>query len=211
VAAVLVGLVFVGSLPAFYFLCRPEDKPAREGPPERPRPVAASKRETEAPPKAKEPDRPEAPAAKPAAPQRQEAARPAPVAQQPVRRPAPKAPAATPQKGVVIVRTNDPASAEFFRHEGLSARDRRTSEVVSLDQSRTYLPLGEYTLEAPSAPGFKVSPRQFTVAADRTAYVTVTFLPPPKSPSELGAGPPDGAPPFPPPPPPFPPRMPPRR
>ena len=81
--------------------------------------------------------------------------------------------------------------------------------MVSLEQSRVYLPLGEYTLDSPTAPGFKVSPRQFTVAADRTAYVTITFLRPPKGPSEVGAGPPPGgAPPFPPPPPP---RMPPRR
>jgi hypothetical protein len=214
VLAVLLGLVFVGSLPAFYFLCRPEDKPAREEQPERPRPVAEGKRQPEAPPKAAAPDRPEALAAKPAPPQRREVAQPAPArpaTPQPVKRLGPKAPVPTPQKGVVVVRTNDPASAEFFRHEGLSARDRRTSEAVSLDQSRVYLPLGEYTLDAPSAPGFKVSPRQFTVAADRTVYVTLTFLPPPKSPSELGAGPPPGgAPPFPPPGPP-PPRMPPRR
>ncbi len=212
-AALVLGLVFLGSLPAFYFLTRPEDKPASQAP-EPARPVAVSKREPEAPPKANAPDHPKAPATKPATPKRQEvvqALSPQPAVRQPVKRPAPKAPPVTPQKGVVIVRTSDPASAEFFRHEGLSARDRKTSDVVFLDQSRTYLPLGEYTLEAPSAPGFRVSPRQFTVAADHSVYVTVSHVGPPRSPSQLGAGPPDGPPPFPPPPGPPPPRMPPRR
>jgi hypothetical protein len=108
-----------------------------------------------------------------------------------------------PLKGLVVVRTNDPASAEFFRHEGLSLRDQKTSQQVPLEQARTYLPLGEYTLEtAALRPGFKVSPRQFTVAADRTAYVTITFVPPPAGPSGAGAGPlpPEGPPPPPPPP-----------
>src|SRR5262249_31345438 len=82
-------------------------------------------------------------------------------------------------KGVVVGRTNDPVSAEFFRHERLVARDRRTAEVVALEQTNNFLPLGEYTLESALPPGFRVSPQQFTVSADRSVYITLTHMPPP--------------------------------
>jgi hypothetical protein len=143
VLALLLGLVFLLSLPAFYLLTHREEKPAGE------RPVAQGPPLRQAPvvPPSAAPKGPEAPAPKPAAPKRPVGA-PPPAPQRPEKAPAARPPAA-PLKGVVIVRTNDPASAEFFRHEGLSARDQKTSRSLPLDQARNYLPLGEYTLDTP--------------------------------------------------------------
>jgi serine/threonine protein kinase len=208
VVAILLGVVFLLSLPAFYLLTRREDRPAKE------QPVAESKpaRPSAEAPAMIEAKRPEAPPPKQAPAKRPEAARPA------APRPAPQRPVtptpAAPPKGLVVVRTNDPASAELFRRDGLLLRDLKTSQQVPLEQARHYLPLGEYSLEtAALPPGFKASPRQFTVAADRTAYVTITFAPPPLGPPGAGAGPlpPDGLPPPPPPPPGGPPPRPGRR
>jgi hypothetical protein len=183
----LLGLVFVASLPAFYFLTRPDEKPPREESP-------AERRVAQAKPQQKEPVAPK-PVAKPrvAAPPAQP---PRPVKAQPT--PSPAAPA----RGVVVIRTADQASAEMFRNEGLAARSAATSQVVRLDLTRNYLPVGDYTLEPCPAPGFRVSPRQFTVSLDRSVYLVINFPPPPRGPSEFGAGPSPGgpAPPMPPPP-----------
>jgi serine/threonine protein kinase len=197
VVGILLGPVFLLSLPTFYLLTRHEDKPAKEQPvaeakPSRPAPEAPARIEVK---------QPEAPPKKQAPAKLPEVAQPAPPRPAP-NRPVAPAPAAA-LKGLVMVRTNDPASAEFFRRDGLLLHDLKTGQQVPLEQARHYLPLGEYALEASLPPGFKVSPRQLTVAADHTAYVTLTFLPPPVGPSGGGAGPfPPGGPLPPPPPPP---------
>jgi hypothetical protein len=198
VLACVLGLVFVASLPAFYFLTRPDEKPPRE---ERP----AERRAAQAKPRQEGPVAPKEVAKKPEAPAPKPPAKPrvaAPPAQPPRPVKAQPTPPPAPARGVVVIRTADPASAEMFRNEGLAARSAATSQVVRLDLTRNYLPVGDYTLEPCPAPGFRVSPRQFTVSLDRSVYLVINFPPPPRGPSEFGAGPSPGgpAPPMPPPP-----------
>ena len=103
-------------------------------------------------------------------------------------------------KGIVVVLVNDPSSQPFFRTEGLPMRHQRTAEVVSLKAGRNDVALGEYSLEQAGLPAdLTISPRRFTVVADRSLVVYVTH----KSGDKLT--PPSGGNGFPPEPPPFPP------
>ncbi len=199
-ALILVpAMVFLASLPAFYFL-----RPGDEGEQEREQPVTSVKQlpptqqspeaTDKAPPKV-EPERREVPVTPPEK-------KPDP--------PEPKKPAPPPkeQKGVVVVLINDPPSMSWFRDEGLTAREMSTSKLVSLVEGRNELPLGEFRLEQANAPArVTVTPRRFTVTGTATVLVNVT-----RKQDEIGPKPGDGLPPerppFPPPghPPPPPPR-----
>jgi hypothetical protein len=197
----LLGAIFLLSLPVFYFLLPKGNSATRE---ERQPPLAETKRRPVA---AEDPPRP-------APPQHREVVKVAP--QQPTPQPPrptkekkkPKRPAAR-SRGIVVVQVYDQTSQIFFRTEGLSARHLKTSEVIPLQQGRNELATGIYRLELPRSPdGIIISPRQFTVSTEKSALISIARTVPsgsPLAPPEGVGLPPDLSPP-PPPPPPGPPR-----
>lgn len=199
--ALLLGVVFLLSLPAFYLLKPGKDRAAgeeREGGPA----LAATERRPDSRETPKQPAEVTPPQT--TAPQRPavgvEPAPKGPARPKPARDG--KKPKRSPRqvKGIVVVLVNDLPSQTFFRAEGLSLRHQRTSEVVTLKAGRNDLALGEYSLEQTGVPaGLTISPRRFTVVADRSVVVYVTHKQDDKSPSPRGG---NG---FPPEPPPFPP------
>ena len=202
-ALLLLGAAFLLSLPAFYLLL-PQDKSA--GAKEHPREPAVTETKR---PKAPSEERP-----RPAQPpQRRDVVVVAPrlPIPQPLTRHREKSRPRRPSsalKGIVIVQVYDMPSQTFFREEGLSARHLKTARVVTLEQGRNELALGEYRLVLPRTPaGISISPRQFTVSAVRSTLISVAQ----SKPRETPLPPPDGVdfpPGLPPPPPglPFPPR-----
>lgn len=207
--AVILGLVFLLSLPAFYFLTiRTSDPPRDERPREQPavearRPTAVA---PVAPPVYEKPE----PAPEPGG---KAVAAPAPVErpEPPLEEPVTRKPKAPPRevRGAVAVQTHDKASADFFSEEGLSVRNRTTAEVVRLTRGRNYIPLGEYEVGPHDPPGIKVYPHRFIVSADRSASIHIKRMEPagrPLMPFNGRFQPPPGSPlpppPFGPPPPP---------
>jgi serine/threonine protein kinase len=203
---VVLGLVFLLSLPAFYFIL-PREEPTNTGR-ENERRVSsvnpkADKEVPSQPPAEKTPQQP--------APREPEEDRPV-VTPQPAPMNGDKEekkpqPIQKKVKGVVLVEANDPRSVSFVQEERLSFRNQQTSEVVTLQAGRNELLAGEYKFEESSLPpGLKIAPRRLTVSATESVFIYVTHIPPEKTPAHPGIGPPPDFPP-PPPPPGGPPRM----
>ncbi len=203
--ALVLGFVFLLSLPAFYFMMPREEDDRKE--PLQEHSVAETKPQsgTSATPR----DTPKGTPSRPSSPKRQETAEVVPPrtdSKRPEEDREVTKPKPVPQKvkGIVVVLVNDAAGSAFFRDVGLTVRGQNASEVVTLNQGRNDIPLGEYKVEEAGAPaGIKIVPRRFTVTANTSAIINITGPPPPdKSPMPPGEPPPPppGRPPFPPPP-----------
>jgi hypothetical protein len=206
--AVVLSMVFLLSLPGFYFLLPKDDemKPeerrqstgkqdTRSTPPEQPRVV----------PNATPNDNPAQKKVAAETDQRVMEKRPDPV-KEPKKSKAP----AWEVQGTVVVLLHDTTWAAWLKEEGLTAREQSTSKVVTLKQGRNDIPVGEYRLEGASPPtDMKLSPRRFTVTAETIATVNVgessaATVPNPGGKTVIPDDPPDRPPPHPfrPPPPP---------
>jgi hypothetical protein len=102
-------------------------------------------------------------------------------------------------EGIVLLVLNDPGSSAYFREEGLSVRERNTSELVPLKPGRNSIPVGDYRFEhVDSHIQVRVAPRHFTVSPDRSVILNVSRALPPDAPIIVLPGgpppPPDGPP-----------------
>ena len=205
----IVGLVFLTSLPAFYFLTSPAGGVERG----LETPVAEVDRRLEHPEPSPECEHvrktAESASAKPAPVAPRHAASTALPVTAAKRRESTldlERPQAAPQKAVgnVVLLANDPTCLAFFRTDGLSAQYAKTSGVLALNLGRNSLALGEYeVLPVNPAAGLKVSPRRFSLTADRSVTLTIVRAPVNQTllPNPGDAPPPlPELPPFPPPP-----------
>jgi hypothetical protein len=205
VFAVVLGLVFLASLPAFYFLTL-DDSPSANGTPQGQQ--AAGDTSQPAPPEP--PKSPEPPGQKPepTRPKREDSPSPSHPeggAEEPE---TPRTPTQAPAnpKGILVVIAGTAAGSTFLREEGVTARHQTTSETFTLNEGRNDIPLGDYKLEQGQLPaGLKITPTRFTLTAGYTVIVNINATQPPDSHLPPRVGPPPGkddfpGPPFPPPP-----------
>jgi serine/threonine protein kinase len=196
----ILGVFFLASLPAVYFLtAQPKDDHEKERGREQtlaavpPKPASNPRMEV-----------PERPAERPTSPERHEVhpAVPSPtIPKRSTATPEEKKSVVAPQpiKGIVVVVGGDAGGTAYLRNDVIQMRDQRTGETICLSQGRNELALGTYKVLHPDpGSGVKVSPRQFTLTADASVFLRLTH--PTKmepAPMPHGEGPP---PPFPPPP-----------